>query len=813
MVDRVAGGSVESLARDATQVQTLRQLATLLRVLRRRYARSRRDGELTYRDLAARTGWSQTSIAEYFTAQTLPPTHRLDELVVLLGADPAEQRALATARDRIDEDRRGGRRAASPPGAAPSPAGPAPVPARPGGCAGNVGDASTGGGGVTPRQLPPAARHFRGRRRELAVLSALAGAGSTAGTVLITVIAGCAGIGKTALAVHWAHQVADRFVDGQLYVNLRGFDPCGPPTDPAEAIRRVLGALEVPPARIPADPEAQAALYRSLLAGKRILILLDNARDAAQVRPLLPAAAGCLVVITSRNRLSGLVAAEGAYPVALDLLSPGEAREVLASRLGAGRVAAEPAAVSRIVGHCARLPLALAVVAARAAAHPDLPLAAVARDLADVDERWEILADGDPHTDVQAAFSWSYRAVTPPAAHLFRLLSLHPGPDVSVAAAASLAAVAPPGARALLTELTRAGLAAEHRAGRYTCHDLLRAYASHLALRTDSEPDRRAATDRVIDHYLHTAHAASLVLDPVPAQTLPEPAAAGVTAERFTGYRRVLDWFTAEHAVLRCVLEHAAADGRHTVVGQLARAMAVFLDRQGHWHDGVAVWRTAIVSAARLGDHAAQARSYREFARAHTRLSRFDDAREHLDRALALATLAGDRLEQAHTHHMLAILCERRGELGQALRHSRQSLARYRAAGDRHGQAKATNAVGWHLGLLGDHEQALAHCAEALVLLRQLNDRAAESHTLDSLGHAHLHLGDHARAASCFRLALDLHRDLGDRHSEAEALDHLGDTQHAAGDLGAARRSWQQAIDVLTELAHPDAGRVRAKIA
>jgi tetratricopeptide (TPR) repeat protein len=542
---RVAGGSVDSLERDATQVRTLQQLAGLLRVLRRRYARSRRDGELTYRDLAVRTGWSHASIAEYFTAKTLPPTRRLDELLVLLGADPAEQRALATARDRIDENRRG------------------PAPARPATHGGQP------GGAVTPRQLPPAARHFGGRRRELAALAALAGGASTAGTVLITVIAGTAGIGKTALAVHWAHQVAERFVDGQLYVNLRGFDPCGSPTDPADAIRRFLSALDVPPARVPADPEAQVALYRSLLADKRMLIVLDNARDAAQVRPLLPAGPGCLVVITSRDRLSSLVAAEGAYPVALDLLA----------------------------------------------------------------------------------------------------------------------------------ELTWAALVVEHRGGRYTCHDLLRAYSARLAGTTDSEQDRRAATGRVVDHYVHTAHAAGRLLDPASEDAL----AAGVAGESFIEYRQALDSFTAEHAVLLGVVDRAAATGRHTRVGELARAMAVFLDRQGHWHDGIAVWQAAIVSAARLGDDAAQARGSRELARAYTRLCRFDDARVHLDRAVELATRAGDRLEQAHTHHMLAIMCERQGELGQALRHSLESLARYRDAGDRRGQAKATNAVGWHLSWPARH--------------------------------------------------------------------------------------------------------------
>ncbi|HKT02946.1 MAG TPA: NB-ARC domain-containing protein, partial [Rugosimonospora sp.] len=353
MVDRAADGTAGSLARTAAGVQTLAQLAELLRVLRRRHARRRRDRELTYRALAERTGWSLTSIAEYFTAKRLPPTDRFDALLVLLGADATELGALANARDRIDEGRRNGHLPAAAEGRPPS-------------------RVDSGGrpevNGIVPRQLPPAVRHFSGRRRELAgltELAGLAGAAPVAGTVVITAIGGTAGVGKTTLAVYWAHQVADRFPDGHFYVNLRGFDPDGRAMDPVTATRGFLDALGVPPTRVPADPDAQTALYRSMLAGKRMLLVLDNARDAAQVRPLLPAAPGCLVVITSRNLLSSLVAAEGAHPVTLDLFTAAEAREALANRLGADRVAAEPEAVDALIERCARLPLALAVVAAR----------------------------------------------------------------------------------------------------------------------------------------------------------------------------------------------------------------------------------------------------------------------------------------------------------------------------------------------------------------------------------------------------------------------------------------------------------------
>lgn len=667
-------------------------------------------------------------------------------------------------------------------------------------------------GRVVPRQLPMAVRHFTGRTHELTMLDALVEEAAGTGRPMITAIGGTAGVGKTTLAVHWAHRVADRFLDGQLYVNLRGFDPDGRAVDPVEAVRRLLDALEVPLTRIPADPDAQTALYRSLLVDKRMLIVLDNARDAAQVRPLLPAAPDCLVLITSRNRLPGLVAAEGSHTLMLDLFTSEEARDALADRLGADRVAAEPEAVDEIAGRCARLPLALAVVTARAAMDPELPLAAVALELADAPARLDVFEDYDPHTSVRAVFSWSYRALTPQAARLFRLLSLHPGPDVTIPAAASLAAVTLSEARALLTELTSANLTAERRPGRYTWHDLLRDYAAHLARTTDSEPDRRAATGRVFDHCLHTAYAANRLLDPAADDAAPDPPTHGVTPEQFTDYRHALDWFTAEHAVLLNVVDHAAP-GWEAQVGQLAQAVTVFLDRQGHWQDGLAVWRTVITAADRVSDQTLEARAHCQLGRAYTRLYRFDDADAHLHRALQLATRTGDRTAQAHINHTLAIMCERRGDLNQALRHDHQALDLYRSTGHQLGQAKSYNAVGWHLTLLRDHEQALVYCKQALTLLQQLDDRVSQAHTWDSLGHIHHHLGGHAQAVVCYQQALDLHRELGDRFSEAEALDHLGDTQHDMGDSATARRSWQQALGILTELDHPSAHHVRAKVA
>ncbi|MGE5830027.1 MAG: BTAD domain-containing putative transcriptional regulator, partial [Micromonosporaceae bacterium] len=418
---------------------------------------------------------------------------------------------------------------------------------------------------AVPRQLPVDVRGFAGRADQLARLDALASTlGNEGATVVISAIAGTAGVGKTALAVHWAHRAARRFPDGQLYINLRGFDPDGAMVDPASAIRGFLAALGVPAERIPTDPDAQAGLYRTVLADKQMLIVLDNARDATQVRPLLPGAPHCLVLVTSRNQLAGLIVATAAHSLRLDLLTPDEARDLLTQRLGSRRIAAEPDAVATLISLCAYLPLALALVAARAATHPQLSLAALADQLHDTGTRLDALATDDPTTDPRAVFSWSYTAVSPPAQRLFRLLGLHPGPDISAAAAASLAALTPSEARPLLAELTAASLLAEHRPGRYILHDLLRGYATHLAETIDTDQQRHAATGRILDHYLHTVLPATRLLDPGRDPIPLAPARAGVTPEQPGDHAQALRWFTVEHQVLLAAVDLAAATGFDT---------------------------------------------------------------------------------------------------------------------------------------------------------------------------------------------------------------------------------------------------------
>jgi DNA-binding SARP family transcriptional activator/tetratricopeptide (TPR) repeat protein len=663
-----------------------------------------------------------------------------------------------------------------------------------------------------PRQLPAPPRSFTGRSDELAQLDAALTPAGGPPAVVVSALSGTAGIGKTALALHWAHRVAGQFPDGQLYVNLRGFEPTGSAMDPAEAVRGFLHALHVPPHRIPPSVDAQAALYRSQLTDKQILVVLDNARDAEQVRPLLPGSSRCLVVVTSRNQLTSLAATDGAQPVTLDLLPVDEARHLLAGRLGADRLAAEPDAVHDIIASCAGLPLALAIVAARAAAHPHFPLTAVARELRDANDRLDALADTDPATDIRAALSSSYRTLTPAATRLFRLLGLHPGPDLAAPAAASLAGVPIGQARLLLAELARANLVTEHAPGRFTFHDLLRAYAARLVRTHDTEDERHVAVQRVLDHYVHTAHAATRLLDPHRDPITAVPARAGVIPERLTAYGQAMAWFTAERPVLLAAIDQAAASGFDTHTWQLAWTLTTFLQRRGYWHDFAATQHAALEAARRLADRPGQAHAHRVLAGAYTSLGRLDDAHTHLRHALDLHGALGDHTGQAYAHQNLARVFELQARHREALDHAVRALDLYRRAGHRAGQARALNAVGWYHARNGDHQRALSCCQQALGLFRELGNQLGEANTWDSLGFAHHHLGQYAEAIDCYLRAVDLFRELGDSYQEAATLTNLGDTHQAAGDPAPARDAWRLAITIFDELGRPDADEVRTKV-
>ncbi len=664
-----------------------------------------------------------------------------------------------------------------------------------------------------PAQLPPDVAGFTGRRAELDELDRLLLRAGDPETTVISAIGGTAGVGKTALAVHWAHRVADRFPDGQLYIDLRGFGPDDAVRSPGDAVRTFLGALAVPPERIPSDLDAQVGLYRSLLHGRRMLVVLDNARDTDHVRPLLPGSSGCLVVVTSRSRLTGLVTAQGAYPLALDLLEHDAARQMLARRLGPGRVAAEPAAVEDLIVHCDRLPLALAIAAARAATRPRIPLAALVEELRGSRGRLDAFVGDDSATDIRAVMSWSLQALDPAAARLFRLLALHPGPDIPVAAAAGLGGLALPRAHRLLNDLAGAHLVTEHASGRYGFHDLLRAYAREQVQATESAAERRLAVQRVLDHYLHSAHSAAVLLDPHRDPITIEPWAAGVTPVEPSDQRDALAWFGSEHANLMAAIDQAVKDGFDTHAWQLAWTVNTFLDRQGHWHDWLHTHRVALSATQRLADRRQEAYAHRGLGHAYVALNRHDEADVHFQHALELYARLGDQSGQAHIHANRARLLTLRGRHLEAIDEMASAMDLFQSIGDQAGYAQALGNMGWLHTMAGDYDTALACGWNALKHFDRLDNRFGQAATLDNLGCALHHLGRYEQAVDCYQRALERLRGTGARFEQAQVNIHLGDAFDGSGRPGPAHAAWRQALEILEELDSADADRLRARLA
>ena len=663
---------------------------------------------------------------------------------------------------------------------------------------------------------------FAGRAAELRWLHGLL---PEAGPVAL--ITGTAGVGKTSLAIRFARQAASRFPDGQLYVNLRGFDPASAPVPPGTALSGFFDALGVPPRHVPVGLDAQSALLRTLLDGKRVLLLLDNAHDADQVRPMLPGSPGCLVLVTSRSQLTGLVVADGARLLPLGVLDGGEAASLLAGRLGPARVSAEPDAVAALVGRAAGLPLALSVTCARAASRPGALLSDLAAELADERDRLDALQTGDATTDLRAVFSWSVDKLSAAAARAFRLLSLHPGPDISAPAAASLIAATLPQARAALAELVRASLLTEDAAGRFGYHDLLRAYAAELSATSDSAADRDGALHRILDYYLRTAQAAAARLFPARSRLRLPPGQPDVTAEEFEtapagldgagpdpgSYDAALAWFRAEQRVLRGVLELAVAHGLDEHCWQLAWFWAPKLKRRGRVHEVLEVQRMALASASRLGDADALAHVHYDLGHASGWLGDYPAADLHLRQALELFTGLGDRSGVGQTQHGLALLLAGQDRYAEALEPAYEGLRLRRAFADSAAVASSENAAGWILAHLGRCDDALLHCRRALELHRESGNRTGTADTLDSIAFAYSQFGDHARAIDHYEQALVVYRQIGDSEGEALSLLHLGDAQLAEGHAEAAGLSWERALGLLADIPGADAGAASDRLA
>ncbi|MBE1487104.1 AfsR/SARP family transcriptional regulator [Plantactinospora soyae] len=666
-----------------------------------------------------------------------------------------------------------------------------------------------------PRHLPAVPRSFVGRRAELARLTAELDSTAPQRTLVISAIGGMGGVGKTWLALHWAHHNLDRFPDGQLFVNLRGFDPVDPPTPSAVAVRGFLEALGVAPEGIPHEPGNQVNLYRSLLAEKRMLVVLDNAADLAQVEPLLPGGSRCTVIVTSRNQLVGLVAGHGAGSVPLGTLSDAEARELLTRQIGPERAAAEPDAVAQLVANCGGQPLALGVVAARIAVSPQLPLTAYAAELHDATTRLDALETSALGTSVRAVFTTSDRALSPGAAEVFRLLGLAVGPDIGLDAVVSLAGAPTGRVRMLLRELVSAHLVVEHRPNRYRMHDLVRLYAAERA-RTDLSTELRdLALRRLVDFYLHTADAADRLLAPIRLRIPLEPATAGSAPLALTDHpAAALAWFDDERACLIASADIARDRGWDDRAWQLCWAMNSFHLQRGHRHESLSTSLLGFAAARRRGDPYAVVAAHRQLGQAYDRLGQHELAAEHLEQALTLAEKAGDVLELAHTHRLLAVATERRGDDRLALTHAEQALRLFDEAGATLRARRMLNSVGWLLAKLGRYAEARTHCEQGLAFDREQGDLPGMAITLDSLGFIAHRLGEYAVALDHYAEALALMREVEMDYIQAETTERFAEMHADAGNRDLAIDTWRQALELYQAQGMADGvERVRNRLA
>ena len=642
-----------------------------------------------------------------------------------------------------------------------------------------------------PGQLPAASGPFAGRVAELAQLDAAVAAAASEHAVPVAAITGTSGMGKTWLALHWAHRNLHRFPDGQLFLDLHGFDPTGTPTSPGEAVRTLLEALGVDPAAVPAGLDARTALYRSLVADRRMLVVLDNAADAAQVAPLLPGSPACAVLVTSRDRLTGLITTHGARAVPVDALGEHDARALLAERLGTETLARQAAAVPELLDGCAGLPLALSIVAGQALARPELPLAVLATQLRDASTRLGALAD-DPRGGVRAVLSWSYRALPPAAAEAFCLLGVAPGADIGPGAAADLLGLPHASARALLRALERVSLLGQPAPDRFRMHDLVRLHAAEQASADLTPATRTAALRRVISGYLRTGYAADRLLypdrPPIALTGLGQGLAGPVTATQAWA------WFDAEHANLLAAQRAAVEHGWSELVWQLAWVLNTFTYRRGLLADTVLIWSAALPGVQRLADEQALALVLRHLGDALTRVGQLDEAFAHLTDAQRIAEAAGDLDTLARTLWAIGRVRERRGDDRSALAAAARALRLFDELGDPIWTGRAHSVVGWYAARLDEQARARDHLDIALAMHRAERDREGEAATLDSLGFLAHRRGEPESARQHLREALALRRELGNPYFEADTLDRLGHAEAAAGDAVAAGRSWREAL-------------------
>lgn len=644
-----------------------------------------------------------------------------------------------------------------------------------------------------PRELPADVAGFTGRRDAVAELDRLLDRGGSG--VRIVSVSGTPGVGKTALAVHWAHRVSSRFPDGQLFVAVRGYDP-GAPVTPAEALGGFLRSLGEPAMALPVAVPELAARYRTLMAGKRMLVVLDNASSVEQVRDLLPGAASCVVLVTSRDTLPGLVARHGAVRLELDLLSTDEATGLLVTLIGA-RAQAASGDVLALAGRCAYLPLALRVAAELAVSRPAATLAELAAELADQPGGLDALAAGDDETTaVRTVFSWSVRQLNPSSRRMFDLLGLCPGQDIDAAAAAALAGVAAPRARQALSTLHRAHLVSAGANGRYGMHDLLRAYAAERASEAP-EADRAAALDRLRGYHRRAAATAVRLKFAAPSA---EPAPLADTEIRDPASAAV--WLDAERFNLVALASASTGSDTRGHVTEMSAILAPYLDACGHYTEAIALHTVAASVAATTEDTAVAGAALNRLGAVHARSGDLAAAVDRYGEALACCELAGDTAGAATALHGIAVARFRTGRYQEALDAANDALARYRGVGDQLGAGEALKSMALTHLQLGDYPTAIDYLHQALALHRAAGDRTNEGRSLNNLGFLHYRIGRDDEALRYYELGRAIARELGNRAGEAVALINVAHLDARQGRIKEALAGHQEAVAMCAEIGY-----------
>lgn len=671
-------------------------------------------------------------------------------------------------------------------------------------------------GNVTliPRQLPSGSHTFIGRAGELAELSAMLDeAVRPGGPVLVSTVTGIGGIGKTWLAVQWANQNMDRFPDGQLFVDMRGFGPSSEVLSAHSALQGFLNALGVDVARLPADLDGQVAHYRSLLADKRMLILIDNAKDFDQVTPLLPGKSACMVIVTCREWPADMVTIHGAQPMLLGALSTEEALELLTARLGRARMTAEPEAAAQLVASCAGLPLALSIIAGRALAHPDFSLASLAAELRSTSTRLSTLDEEMPVKGVSDVLSWSLRGLDRRHQEVFELLGLAPGPDIGTRAAAQLAGLGLAQAGSALRALARCSLVQEHSPGRFGMHELVRLYAVVRARQDRPAGDHTGKVRRLVAYYLYNSYVADQVLDPGSQPIEPLPPKPPGDLPGLTSHEAAIEWFAAEHANLLAAQQTASEAGWHVEAWQLAWSMHTYHWLHGNLYEDLAIWQIALESARRLGAALALSICHQMLGHACSRLGRHEEALRHHDKAIHLARESGDLASQAAVQHAAADTYGRTHEARKGLFHATEALRLYRLIDSPLREAWALTIVSDFATKVDLDDLARSSCDEALALFRAHGYQTGEAAALDSRAQLIAKAGDAAAALEVFREALALRRCIGNVYAEAETLRRIGDCLITLDRAAEAQEVWREAeLVFLAQNRLTEAAAVRSRM-